>query len=332
MTASSYRAVHAEPKGPGDARPTALQIIKDQDLESKLSGKTILITGCSSGLGIETARALFATGATLYLTARDVDKARHALSDIAHSPRVRFLALDLNSLDSVHACAQEFKSQSSQLNILVGNAGVMACPEGRTADGFETQLGTNHLAHFLLFNLLRDTLIASSTPSFNSRVIVVASSAHRVSSVHLHNLNLEGEYDPWTAYGQSKTANIWMANELDRRFAAQGVRAFSLHPGVIRTALSRHVSAEETSEWGQNKALEKYYKNPQQGAATTVWAAVAKELEGQGGLFLDDCHIAEPFDRQNGHFAAPGYESWAYDDGGEGELWGRSLELVNLDN
>ncbi|KAJ5974375.1 dehydrogenase with different specificitie [Penicillium waksmanii] len=323
---SRYAKVHQSPKGPGDARPTALQIVKDAGRENTLAGKVILITGCSSGLGIETARALFQTGATLYLTARDLEKAKSALSDLVESPRVHLLHLDLNSLKSVHACAVEFLSQSETLNILIENAGVMACPEGRTADGFELQFGTNHLGHFLLFDLLKSRLLSSSTPSFNSRVVIVASSAHRVSSVHFDNLSLDGEYEAWKAYGQSKTANIWTANEIERRYGAQGLHAFSLHPGAIATELLRHISDEQKADWDKNEFLASYWKSPEQGAATSVWGAVARELEGTGGKYLDDCQIAPPADPSKRH--GPGYAAWAYSPEMETKLWAKTLDLL----
>lgn len=324
---SKYAKLHQSPKGPGDARPTALQIVKDAAREDNLAGKTILITGCSSGLGIETARALFHTGAALYLTARDLEKAKSALGDIVGSPRVHLLHLDLNSLESVRACAEEFLSKSNTLNILVANAGVMACPEGRTADGFETQFGTNHLAHFLLFYLLKSRLLSSSTQNLNSRVVIVASSAHRISSVHFDNLSLEGEYEPWKAYGQSKTAKIWTANEIERQYGAQGLHAFSLHPGAIATELLRHVSDEQKADWEKNEFLTNYWKSPEQGAATSVWGAVARELEGIGGKYLDDCQIAAPADPPKRH--GSGYAAWAYSPEMEAKLWAKTLSLLH---
>lgn len=324
---SKYAKVHQSPNGPGDARPTALQIVKDAGREDTLVGKAVMITGCSSGLGIETARALFHTGATLYLTARDLEKAKSTLGDIMGSPRVHLLHLDLNSLKSVRACAEEFLTRFNTLNILIANAGVMACPEGRTADGLETQFGTNHVAHFLLFDLLKPRLLSSSTPAFNSRVVIVASSAHRVSSVHFDNLTLEGEYEPWKAYGQSKTANIWTANEIERRYGAHGLHAFSLHPGAIQTDLLRHVSNEQKADWDKDEFLMSYWKSPEQGAATSVWGAVSRELEGTGGKYLDDCQIALPADpsQQQG----PGYAVWAYSPEMEAKLWARTLDMLN---
>lgn len=324
---SKYTKVHQSPEGPGDARPTALQIVTDAGREGTLNNKVILITGCSSGLGLETARALYVTGATLYLTARDLGKAKSALGELATSPRVHLLHLDLNSLASVRTCAEQFLSKSNTLNVLIANAGVMACPEGRTADGFETQFGTNHLAHFLLFHLLKSRLLSSSTAAFHSRVVIVASSAHRVSSVHFDNLSLEGEYEAWKAYGQSKTANIWTANEIERRYGAQGLHALSLHPGAIATELLRHVSDDQKAQWENNDFLKNYWKSPEQGAATTVWGAVARELEGIGGKYLDDCQIAPPADPAQRH--GPGYAAWAYSPELEAKLWAKNLDLLN---
>ncbi|TVY30078.1 Retinol dehydrogenase [Lachnellula hyalina] len=315
--------------GSGDARPTAFQIIKDENLEGKLEGKVILITGCSSGLGIETARALATTGATLYLTARDLEKAKKALGGLIASPRVHLLELDLNSLASVRACANEFLSKSSALNIFIANAGIMACPEGRTKDGFETQFGTNHLAHFLLFNLLKPALLASSTPVFNSRAVILTSSAHRWGSVHFDNVNLDGIYDPAVAYSQSKTANLWTANEIDRRYGGKGLHAWAVHPGAITTNIAQHMPQEAVQGLLKNEELMKIWKSPQQGAATTVWAAVSEVLEGQGGKYLEDCHIGKPNNDADGPWG-PGYSKWAYDAGLEAKLWEKSLELVGL--
>lgn len=326
---SKYAAVHQSTQGPGDARPTALAIIDDQQLRNQLTDKTILITGCSSGLGVETARALHTTGATLYLTVRDIQKAKKNLGELADSPRVRLLHLDLSSLDSVRACAEDFKTKSSSLNILIANAGVMACPEGRTMDGFETQFGSNYVAHFLLFTLLKPLLLASATPDFHSRVVLVSSAAHRFSTVNLDNLNLDGEYESWKAYGQSKTAMVWLANEIERRFSSEKLHAFSLHPGGIATDLARHVTDEQKAAWVEDKFLSLYFKSPEQGAATTVLGAVATDLEGQGGKYLEDCGIAGPYDASTGMWG-PGYAPWAYDNEGAQKLWAKTIELLSL--
>lgn len=171
--ANQFSSVHQSPSGPGDARPTAIQIIKDGTLEGTLNGRVAFITGCSSGIGVETARAMFLTGATLYLAARNVEKAKAVLGELAESDRIHILELDLESFASVRACASEFLLGNPTLDILICSAGVMATPEGRTRDGFQTQLGTNHLGHFLLFNLLQPALLAAAKPARSSRVIVV---------------------------------------------------------------------------------------------------------------------------------------------------------------
>lgn len=327
-TSAKYIAVHEDPQGPGDARPTALQIIKDEGLEGKWSGRTIFITGASSGIGIETARALYTTGATLYVTARDLAKAKAAIPELLESPRVHLLELDLNSLASVRKCAAEFLAKEKKLNILICNAGVMATPEGRTVDGFETQFGTNHLAHFLLFNLLKPTLLAAATPEFNSRVVIVASIGHRWGDVKFDNLNFEGNYDKMQAYAQSKTANVWTANEIDRRYSSKGLRAFSLQPGGVLTDLGRHMTAEDTAAFAADPYLMRMYKTPQQGASTSVWAATAKELEGQGGKYLENCQIIGQW-KGDGMFT-PGYGAHTYNPEGEAKLWKVSLDLVGL--
>lgn len=322
--ASKYVTVHQSPNGPGDARPTAQQIISDENLDGKLSEKVIFVTGCSSGIGVETARALFATGAKLYLTARDVSKAKRALSDLATSDRVRFLELNLDSLDSVRACADAFISESTALNILIANAGIMACPEGRTKDGFELQLGTNHLAHFLLFNLLKPALLSAATPSFNSRVVFLSSVGHRMAEVNFDNMNLEGAYNEWVAYGQSKTAVVWTVNEIDRRYGSQGLHAFSVSPGGIMTDLQRHLPDQSMFA-----GLEKVFKSPEQGAATTIWAATSQALEGEGARYLEDCQISKAWTEGDGQWGN-GYAPWAYDEMKEGRLWRKSLEMVGL--
>jgi len=313
-------------KGPGDARPTALQIIQDEDLVDKLTEKVIFITGCSSGIGIDTARALSTTGATLYVTARDTTKASSVLSDILKTGHVHLLHLDLNSLDSVRACAAAFQAQSQKLNILINNAGVMHTPEGRTADGFETQFGTNHLAHFLLFQLLKPTLLASSTPSFHSRVVALSSSGHKASEIHFDNFNLEnGVYTPQIAYGQSKTANIYMANEIERRYGSKGLHGLSVHPGGIATGLQKHWNEKQRAILSEPGTIP-FMKSTEQGAATTVLAAVGAEFEGKGGVFLEDCGVAKEGSQHGG------YASWAYDEEKEGRLWKESLKMIGLED
>lgn len=327
--ADRYVAAHKTPKGPGDARPTALQIIQDESLEGQWSEKTVFITGCSSGIGVESARALYKTGATLFLTARNLAKAKSALGDLAESPRVTLLELDLESLDSVRSCAKEFLSRSQKLNILICNAGVMTPPEGRTKDGFETQFGTNHLSHFLLINLLLPTLTSSATPTFSSRVVVLASIAHRFGEVNFDNYNFDGNYDALAAYAASKTANVWSANEIERRYKDKGVHAWSVQPGSVLTDLARHFSDEAKAGFASDPYLVTITKNPDQGAATSIWAATSSALEGQGGKYLEDCQIIGKWDPTVGQWS-PGYGNHTYDEAKAQKLWDLSLKLVGL--
>ena len=327
ITMDRYAEVHQTIKGPGDARPTALQIIRDENLEGKLTGRVAFITGCSSGIGIETARALYTTGATLYLTARDLAKAKSALPEIISSDRVHLLEIDLMSLDSVRACAAEFLSKSQTLNIFIANAAIMACPEGKTKDGFETQFGVNHLAHFLLFNLLKPTLLASAEAGLPSRAIFLSSSSHRLAEPNFANLNFEGEYSPFAAYGASKTAHIWNANEIDRRYGAKGLHAFSVNPGGIMTNLQQYMPQEARD--GIYRLMAMGGKSLEQGAATTIWAATAKALEGKGGLYLEDCQVGKLWEEKNGRYGS-GYASWAYEEEKGGRLWKASSVLVGL--
>lgn len=330
MSSSRYAEVHKSPQGPGDARPTALDIVKDEGLEGKLAGKVFLITGCSSGIGIDTARALSATGAKLFLGVRDVVKGESALADILEPGRVELLKIDLNSLESVREAAKTFLQKSKSLNVLINNAGVMATPKGETADGFETQFGTNHLAHFLLFQLLKPTLLASSTSNFNSRVVTLSSSAHRNSGIITDDYNFKHtEYSPWVAYGQSKTANIYMANEIERRYGTQGLHALSVHPGGIKTGLQVHVSAAVRESWSAAGG-ETFFKSPAQGAATAVYAAISKDWEGKGGRYLENCAETGPVQEPRTPLS-PGYASHAFDEEKEKKLWLDSLKLVGFE-
>lgn len=209
----------------------------------------------------------------------------------------------------------------------------MACPESKTADGFERQFGVNHLAHFLLFQLLRPTLLASSTPERAARVVCVSSLGHRQCSVSLEDVNFERrEYHQWEAYGQSKTANIWMANEIERRYGAQGLHATSLMPGVIKTNLDKYMDPDMRKRWLEDEALKRLSKSVAQGAATTVWAAVGRAWEGRGGAYLENCTVAPaaPEGKDLTMFD-PGYKAYAYDEEGARTLWALSARLVGIE-
>lgn len=326
-----YTASHQNTKGPGDARPTAQQIVEHNDLVNKWNGKVAFVTGASSGIGIPTAIALKATGARVFAAVRDLSKGKEALGSALEPGRLELIHLDLNSLESVRKCATEFLSKTSTLNLLINNAGIMATPEGRTADDHELQFGTNHLAHFLLFQLLKPALLSSATPELPSRVVNLSSVGHRGGGVQFDNLKLEGIYHPWTSYGQAKTANIYMANEIERRYGNQNLHAFSVHPGGIWTGLQVHVQ-DAVAAWMSDPSVEKGMKSVEQGAATTLWAAVDKSLEGKGGLYLEDCHISEPVADGSTALTTPGHAKHAYDEEKEGKLWKVSCELVGVED
>ncbi|KAF4181225.1 hypothetical protein CNMCM7927_000720 [Aspergillus lentulus] len=330
---SRYAEAHSNPAGPGDARPTALQIIKDEAVEGKLVGKVIVITGTSSGIGIETARALSLTGARLFLTARDLVKAKSALDGILEPERVELVEMDNTSLSSVRAAAKAILQKSNgQVNILVNNAGIMALPKLEyTKDGFEMQFGVNHLAHFLLFQLLKPALLASASPEFSSRVVNVSSSAHHVASINESgNYNFEKtEYNDWVSYGQSKTANIYMANEIERRYGSRGLHATSVHPGMIATPLMQYMDPATVEAFSKDEKMYKMMKSPEQGAATTVWAAIGQEWEKKGGEYLAECGKTTQ-GNDNHEIAGVGFARHAYDAEKEARLWKDSLEMVGL--
>ncbi|KAG9499322.1 hypothetical protein J7337_010142 [Fusarium musae] len=329
---SRYTAVHADTKGPGDARPTALQIIKDEGLEEKRQGQIFTITGVSSGIGIETVRAIAATGATLYLTARDLDKAMTALDGIFDPSRMELFQMDQGSLASVRAAAAGILEKTSKVHCLIANAGIMAIPDLRfTEDGHELQFGTNHLSHFLFFQLLKPALLAAASPDLPSRVVVLSSSAHNIGGINdSDNYAFEhGGYEPKVAYAQSKTANIYMANEIERRYGAQHLHATSVHPGIITTGLTRHMPPDAF------KGMEHIYpmmKSVEQGAATTVWAAVGEAWKHDGGKYLVDCDIAKASVAGDDKIVGPGYAPHAYDVEQAERLWKDSNKLVGLED
>ncbi|KAK6218386.1 WW domain-containing oxidoreductase [Colletotrichum tabaci] len=327
---SRYAEAHAKPNGPGDGRPTALQIIKDEGVEGKLKGEVIVITGTSSGIGIETTRALATTGATLFLTARNVAKAQAALAGIFEPSRMEIIEMDQESLSSVRAAATAILAKTSKIHLLVNNAGIMAIPELRlTADGHELQFGTNHLSHFLFYKLLEPALLAAASSDLPSRVVNLSSSAHNVHGINdPDNYDFQkGGYDASVAYGQSKTANIYMANEIERRYGSRHLHATSVHPGIVQTGLTQHMPPDAF------KGMEFLYptmKSVEQGAATSVWAAVGKAWEHEGGKYLVNCAVAEPYAEGDDKFSALGYAPHAYDVEKARRLWSDSLKIVGF--
>jgi len=304
------------------AHSTASEVVAGLDL----SHVAAIVTGASGGLGAETARALAERGARVTVTARDVakgEKAADAIRKSTGNAKVDVMSVELMSLDSVRAFAKEFAARHKTLNVLINNAGVMACPLARTANGWESQFATNHIGHFLLTGLLTPLLIASAP----SRVVSVSSRGHRFSPVVFDDIHFERRpYDKWSAYGQAKTANVLFAVELDRRLAGRRVRANALHPGGIRTELGRHLSQDDIVELMSRAPGGKMeWKTPEQGAATSVWAATAPELEGKGGLYLDDCQIAS---LRTSPDDPGGYEAYARDAEAAKRLWTVSEQLV----
>jgi len=273
----------------------------DEVLEGvSLTGKRVLVTGVSAGLGVETARALVAHGAEVVGAARDLNKAKAATAGVraaaANGRGFTLVELDLASLDSVRVCADALVDDGKPFDLVVANAGVMACPFGKTADGFETQFGTNHLGHFVLVNRIAPLMKPGS------RLVNLSSAGHRYSDVDLDDPNFERTpYDPWVAYGRSKTANILFAVEFDRRHRGERVRAAAVHPGGIQTELSRHLTPEAAQALIDriNAATRAAgeppfrFKTIPQGAATTVWAGVVAAADEVGGRYCEDCHVAE---------------------------------------
>ncbi len=300
----------------------------DEVLEGvDLSGRWVLITGASAGLGQETARAVVAHGANVVLGVRDVDKGEHAAQEVRAAAAitgatVELREVDLASLASVHAFTDRVRSEHVRLDVIIANAGVMATPEGRTADGFELQFGTNHLGHFVLVNRLRPLL--ASGPA---RIVNLSSAGHRFSDVVLDDVNFERTpYDPWQAYGRSKTANILFAVELDRRGRDAGQRACAVHPGTIITELGRYLTNETFSKLPAARAgQEMIYKSVPAGAATSVWAAFVARADEIGGRYCEDCGVAGP---AAGSESRGGYNAYAVAPDTARALWGRSEELV----
>ncbi|KAM0283252.1 hypothetical protein ACHAQH_002546 [Verticillium albo-atrum] len=331
-----YSQLYGNPAGPGDARPTALQIIHDNNLVDQWTGKTVLVTGATSGLGLETARALHATGANVFITARNLEKAATVIADIKSSSSgsglLEAVEMDMTSLASVKRAAAAFLAKSPTLHVLIANAGIMALPERTlTEDGHEAQFAVCHLAHFTLTLLLLPAMLKASTTDFNSRVVTLTSNGHSYSPVNLEDPTLEADYDPWRAYGQAKTANIWMANRIDRVYGPKGVHALSVHPGGALTGLQKNLPKETLEAWGGDGELMRWMMAPAQGAATATWAAVAPVWEGKGGKYLFECKIGEEA-KDLTSIMDQGYAPHAFDEEREDRLWEMSLAMVGVED
>ena len=286
---------------PFHARSTALDVVHGIDL----TGRTALVTGGGAGLGLETARALATAGADVTLAVRRPDQgesAAAALRAATHNPNVRWARLDLADVPGVRAFAGAWGARP--LHLLVNNAGVMACPLARTPSGWELQFATNHLGHFALTTGLLPALRAAGT----ARVVTLSSMGHKLAGIDFDDLHFERRpYNKWKAYGQAKSANALMSLGLHDRHAGDGLTALAVHPGGVDTELHRHVPDEEKRAmgWmGDDGQLSRHFKTPEQGAATSVWAATSPDLAGRGGLYLEDCQEglpAAPDDRRSGY-------------------------------
>jgi NAD(P)-dependent dehydrogenase (short-subunit alcohol dehydrogenase family) len=302
-----------------------------------LQGKRILVTGVSAGLGVETARSLAAHGANVVGAARDLTKAKSATEQVRkdaaeNGGRFELVELDLGNLKSVRACADKLAAKGDPFDVVIANAGMMATPFGHTVDGFETQFGTNHLGHFVLVNRIVSLLRSGS------RLINLSSSGHRYSNVDLDDPNFERtSYEPFLAYGRSKTANIQFAVAFDQRHRQRGVRAAAVHPGGIQTELARHLDPSRIQSIVDqlNQQLAKEGKPPfqfktiPQGAATSVWAGVVAPADEMGGKYCENCHV--------GHIVADdvtisavseGVRGYALDSNLAAALWKKSEEMV----
>ncbi|MDG2046160.1 MAG: SDR family NAD(P)-dependent oxidoreductase [Halioglobus sp.] len=305
-----------------DAGSTTDQVIAGISLQ----GKCVVVTGASSGLGQETCRVLAAAGATVLMVARNKESLEGAALEIRQQqPEAQLLTqiMDLADLDSVRSAAAAILQQADKIQLLINNAGVMACPLMRTAQGFEMQFGTNHLGHFLLTALLSPALIRGAP----CRVINLSSAGHKFGPFNFDDPDYrQREYDKWQAYGESKTANILFSVELDRRMRERGVRAFAVHPGMIMTNLARHLEpADITALMDRSPSSEPpAFKTVEQGAATSVWAAAAAGLAAEGGLYLEDCQIATAAAGDG----VRGFEHYAIDSAAAEQLWLLSENLV----
>jgi NAD(P)-dependent dehydrogenase (short-subunit alcohol dehydrogenase family) len=310
------------------AKSTTDEVLAGVDL----SGKRVLVTGVSAGLGVETARALAAHGAQVVGAARDLAKAERATevvrADARHGGGLELVELDLASLASIRACADRLNADGRPFDLVIANAGVMATPLGRTVDGFETQFGTNHLGHFVLANRIAPLIREGG------RLVSLSSAGHRFSDVDLDDPNFERTpYEPFVAYGRSKTANALFAVEFDRRHRGRGVRAAAVHPGGIHTELGRHMTPEVVQTLVDNinasrpaGADEFEWKTVPQGAATSVWAGVVASADEVGGRYCEDCHVAEIVD--GGAEVREGVRAYAVDPERAKALWAKSEEMV----
>lgn len=307
------------------AHSTASEVVAGHDLH----GKTILITGGSTGIGYTTAQTLLSAHAEVIIATRNQAKGEQAVQALQAAypgSQVHFLSLDLGSLAAVLQSAEHFLARWNKLDVLINNAAIMATPLGYTPDGFEQQFAINFLGHFLFTKLLLPAL-RNAAPA---RVVILTSGTHRASDIHFDDIQYRHRpYDKWEAYGQSKTADALLAVALTRHFGGQGITANAVNPGGIRTGLQeQYLTPEEIRAryYDKDGNLLPSFKTPEQGAATTVWASVAPELEGVGGLYLEDCRQALPYDPAIS--TLHGYLPYALDADHAEQIWTIAERLV----
>ena len=294
-----------------------------------LTGTNVVVTGASAGLGVETVRAVAAHGATVVGIARDTAKAEKALAEAGAEGDIQVREADLASFASIRSFTDAFLADGlDRIDVLINNAGIMACPQGATADGFELQFGTNHLGHFLLTNRLLP-LLRTGPPA---RIVNLSSAGHQFGPTDPDDPNFESTpYDPWLAYGRSKTANILFAVELDRRLGASGVRATAIHPGGIHTELGRHLTEEAIATLIKARAARSgggdgtpAWKSVQQGASTSVWTGFVADADTIGGRYCEDCSVSPVVEAPT----MPGVMSYAVDADAAARLWAASERYV----
>jgi NAD(P)-dependent dehydrogenase (short-subunit alcohol dehydrogenase family) len=298
--------------------------------DAGLVGKTAIVTGGYSGIGLETAKALAAKGAKVIVPVRSPKKAAASLADVDGD--VQTAPLDLGDLGSIREFADSMLSEIEELDLLINNAGIMACPEGRVGPGWESQFGVNHMGHFALTKSLMPLLAKTG----GARVVALTSTAHKLSGIRWDDIQFaSGDYDKWQAYGQAKTANALFANALSRRLRGNGGLAFAVHPGGILTPLQRHLPKEEMIAlgWldadGELSALAKEgFKTPEQGCSTTLWAATSGLLQDKPGVYCEDCDVASPTDPGSPLTRYMGVDPHACDDEAAERLWEISEELL----
>jgi len=304
-------------------RSTATEVLEGIPLDGKLA----IVTGGYSGLGLETVKALTGAGATVIVPARRRGVAEEALANVEG---VEIEDLDLGDLDSVAAFADRVLDAGRPVDILINNAAIMACPETRVGPGWEAQFATNHLGHFALANWLWPLLAEGG----GSRVVALSSTGHKLSGIRFDDLMFEsGDYQKWTAYGQAKTANSLFAVHLDALGQDAGVRAFAAHPGGIMTPLQRHLSKEEMQGSGwidEDGTPDERMKTPEQGASTSTWAATNPKLDGMGGVYCENCEIANPTDPDDPMARYQGVDAHAVDPDTAARLWTVSAELTGV--